>query len=360
MTAKPDASKMEYRYLGPTGLRVSVVSWGNWVNNANDKLTVDSLKFCLEHGINFFDTAEVYGLGGAETSLGKALKELNVQREKVVISTKIYRIGMDPNDSFLSRKHIIEGVKNSLKRLQLDYVDVVFCHRYDRYTPLEETCRAMDWVINQGLAHYWGTSQWSASQIMEAYKICDKLNLIAPVVEQCHYNMMTRDRVESEYRDLFKRYKMGTTIWSPLESGVLAGRYLNGIPEDSRYNLKNDNAPIDIQAYLDKKKEWDEKLLKLKDIAEKKLNCSLAQLAIAWTIVNPDVSTCIIGATKASQVEENCKAIEVAKKLDKDTLIEIENILDNAPKGEIDFRTWKELPSRRNIAIGIDYVRNKK
>ena len=257
MTAKPDASKMEYRYLGPTGLRVSVVSWGNWVNNANDKLTVESLKFCLEHGINFFDTAEVYGLGGAETSLGKALKELNVQREKVVISTKIYRIGMDPNDSFLSRKHIIEGVKNSLKRLQLDYVDVVFCHRYDRYTPLEETCRAMDWVINQGLAHYWGTSQWSASQIMEAYKICDKLNLIAPVVEQCHYNMMTRDRVESEYRDLFKRYKMGTTIWSPLESGVLAGRYLNGIPEDSRYNLKNDNAPVDIQAYLDKKKEWD-------------------------------------------------------------------------------------------------------
>ena len=180
MTAKPDASKMEYRYLGPTGLRVSVVSWGNWVNNASDDLTKDSVKFCLEHGINFFDTAEAYGLGRGELSLGKALKELNVQREKVVISTKIFRCGTDPNDSFLSRKHIIEGIRNSLKRLQLDYVDVVICHRYDRYTPLEETCRAMDWAINQGLANYWGTSQWSASQIMEAYKICDKLNLIAP------------------------------------------------------------------------------------------------------------------------------------------------------------------------------------
>ena len=357
MTAKPDASKMEYRYLGPTGLRVSVVSWGNWVNNANDKLTVDSVKFSLENGINFFDTAEVYGLGGAETSLGKALKELNVQREKVVISTKIYRCGMDPNDSFLSRKHIIEGVKNSLKRLQLDYVDVVFCHRYDRYTPLEETCRTMDWVVNQGLVHYWGTSQWSASQIMEAYKICDKLNLIAPVVEQCHYNMMTRDRVESEYRDLFKRYRMGTTIQSPLESGVLAGKYINGIPKDSRYNLKNDNAPIDIQAYLDNKKVWDEKLLKLKDIAEKKLNCSLAQLALAWIIANPDCSTTILGASRVSQLEENVKAVEISKKLTKELLLEIEKILDNVPKGEIDYRDWKELPSRRNVNLDIDYIK---
>jgi voltage-dependent potassium channel beta subunit len=260
---------MEYRYLGPTGLRVSVFSFGNWVNNEKDKLTVDSVKFCLEHGINFFDTAESYGLGMAETSLGKAFKELNVQREKIVVTTKIYRCGFDPNDSFLSRKHIIEGVRNSLKRLQLDYVDVVFCHRYDRYTPLEETCRAMNWVINQGLAHYWGTSQWSASQIMEAYKICDKLNLIPPIVEQTHYNLMTRDWVEREYRDLFARYKMGTTVWSPLESGVLAGRYLNGIPEDSRFNIKHDGAQTDIQPYLDHKKEWDEKLLKLKDIAEK-------------------------------------------------------------------------------------------
>ena len=309
MTAKPDSSKMEYRYLGPTGLRVSVVSWGNWINNANDQLTVDSVKFCLDHGINFFDTAELYGFGIAETSLGKALKQLNVQREKIFVSTKLFTIGRDPNDSFLSRKHIIEGLRNSLKRLQLDYVDVVYCHRCDRYAPLEETCRAMDWVINQGLAHYWGTSQWSASQIMEAYKICDKLNLIPPVVEQSNYNMMIRDRIESEYRDLYKRYRMGTTIWSPLESGILAGRYLNGIPEDSRLKLNGAIAGNDMKQYIDNKKEWDEKLLKLKDIAEKKLNCSLAQLAIAWVIANPGCSSTILGASRISQLEENIKAV---------------------------------------------------
>ena len=250
MTTYPDSSKMEYRYLGPTGLKVSVVGWGNWVNNSNDKLTVDSVKFCLEHGINFFDTAEAYGLGEGEISLGKAFKQLKVQREKIVVSTKIYYCGMDPNDSFLSRKHIIEGVKNSLKRLQLDYVDIVFCHRYDKYTPLEETCRAMNYLIDKGMAFYWGTSHWSASQIMEAYKICDKLNLIPPVVEQAHYNMMVRERMENEYRDLFQRYKMGTTIFSPLESGIFAGRYLNGIPEDSRANIKRDNAANNLANYL--------------------------------------------------------------------------------------------------------------
>ena len=304
MTAKPDSSKMEYRYLGPTGLRVSVVGWGNWVNNQNDQLTVESLKVCLEHGVNFFDTAEVYGLGAGELSLGKALKELNVQREKVVISTKIFNIGRDPNDSFLSRKHIIEGLRNSLKRLQLDYVDVVFCHRYDRYTPLEETCRAMNWCIEHGLAFYWGTSQWSASQIMEAYKICDKLNLIPPVVEQTHYNMMFRDFVEREYNDLFKKYGMGTTIWSPLESGILTGKYMNEIPEGSRFTLDHDNAKNANEFYQgENKKMWDEKLFKLKEIAEKKMNCTLAQLALAWVIANPDCSTTILGASKTSQLE---------------------------------------------------------
>ena len=264
---------------------------------------------------------------------------------------------MDPNDSFLSRKHIIEGLRNSLKRLQLDYVDVIYCHRYDRYTPLEETCRAMNWVIDQGLAHYWGTSQWSASQIMEAYKICDKLNLIPPIVEQTHYNLMTRDWVEREYRDLFQRYKMGTTIWSPLESGILAGRYLNGIPEDSRYNIKHDGSSTDIKPYLDHKKEWDDKLIKLKEIAEKKLNCTLAQLALAWILVNPDVTSVILGASRVSQLEENYKALEIYKKLDKDILLEIEKILDNVPKGEIDYRDWKELPTRRNMNLGIDYIK---
>ena len=199
--------------------------------------------------------------------------------------------------------------------------------------------------------------QWTASQIMEAYKICDKLNLMPPVVEQSNYNMMVRDRIESEYRDLFKRYKMGTTIWSPLESGILTGKYINGIPDDSRYKLDHDNSKIDIQAYLDNKKEWDEKLLKLKDIAEKKFNCSLTQLAIAWIIANPDCSTTLLGASKPSQLEETIKAVEIYKKLDKSTLVEIEKILGNTPKGEIDYRDWKELPSRRNINLDVDFIK---
>ena len=340
MSMKPDSSKMTYRYLGKTGLRVSVIGWGNWVNNQNDELTKESVKICLENGINFFDTAEVYGLGAGEISLGKALKELGVQREKVVISTKIMRCGTDPNDSFLSRKHIIEGLKNSLKRLELDYVDVVFCHRPDMYTPLEETCRAMNWVIEKGYAFYWGTSQWSASRIMEAYKICDKLNLIPPVVEQTHYNMMFRDFVEREYNDLFKKYGMGTTIWSPLESGILTGKYINEIPEGSRFTLDRDGAKTANGFYQgEDKKMWDEKLFKLKEIA------------------NPDCSTTILGASKTSQLEENFKAVEISKKLDKGLLLEIEKILDNAPKGEIDYRDWKELPTRRNQNLGVDYIK---
>ena len=161
---------MEYRYLGNSGLRVSVLSYGNWCEHDDDKRTVDCVKLSLEHGVNFFDTAEIYGLGIAETTLGKAFKELNVKREKIVVSTKIFKNGNDPNDTFQSRKHIVEGLKQSLKRLQLDYVDIVFCHRYDRFTPLEEICRAMDFVIKQGWAFYWGTSEWRADQIERAIK----------------------------------------------------------------------------------------------------------------------------------------------------------------------------------------------
>ena len=163
---KPDTSKMEYRYLGNSGLKVSVVGFGNWVNNLDDEKNKECIKKALEKGINFFDTAEIYGLGAGETTFGKAIKELNIPREKIVVSTKIFKIGNDPNDGFLSRKHICEGIKNSLKRLQLEYVDVVFCHRYDMHTPLEETCRAMTWLIEHGYAFYWGTSEWTASQIL--------------------------------------------------------------------------------------------------------------------------------------------------------------------------------------------------
>ena len=351
----PNTSQMEYRYLGNTGLRVSVLSFGTWVNNADDKLVEDCVKVSLEHGVNFFDTAEIYGLGQAELALGKAFKNLKVPREKIVVSTKIYSIGKDPNDAFQSRKHIIEGINNSLKRLQLDYVDVIFCHRYDMNTPLEETCRAMNYVIDKGLAFYWGTSQWTASQIMEAYKICDKLNLIPPIVEQVQYNMMIREKVENEYRDLFKRYKMGTTIWGPLHAGVLTGKYINEIPKDSRFETHKAESGYERPLYDKNKKEWDEKMLKLKEIAEKKLNCTLTQLAISWVILNPDVSTCMLGASKSSQLEETLKAVEIYKKMDKTISLEIEQILNNAPEGEMDFRDWIQYPSRRNILLDVDF-----
>ena len=353
----PDTSKMEYRYLGNTGLRVSVLSYGNWCEHDDDKRTVECVKTCLENGVNFFDTAEIYGLGIAETTLGKALKELNVKREKIVISTKIFKNGNDPNDSFESRKHIIEGVRQSLKRLQLEYVDVVFCHRYDRHTPLEETCRAMNYVIEKGWAFYWGTSEWRADQIERAIKICEKLNLIPPIVEQCQYSMLERQKVDNEYSDLFKMYKLGTTIWSPLKGGILTGKYLEKIPEGTR--LANEKHGFMKSMYEKEKDIINPKIIKLKELAEKKLECSLAQLAVAWVIANKDVSTCILGASKASQLIENFKALEIYKKLAPEILTEIETILDNCPKGEMDFINWGQLNIRRNIDLKVDLVKKK-
>ena len=197
-------------------------------------------------------------------------------------------------------------------------------------------------------------------EIMEAYGICDKLNLHRPVVEQCHYSMLARENMEVEYRDLFRKYKMGTTIWSPLESGVLTGKYIDEIPKDSRMNVEHDHAKDDFEPYMKNKKNVDEKLKKLRDIAEKKCGCGLTTLAIAWCIANPDVSVCILGASKASQLDDTIKALEVYRTIDKDTWIEIEKILDNTPKGEIDYRSWKELPSRRNVAMNIDYIKPEK
>ena len=356
-------SNMEYRYLGNTGLQVSVLGFGNWVNTKDDVIEKTCIKKCLENGINFFDTAESYDFGQGELSLGKALKELEIPREKIVVTTKMNRIGkIDPNDGGQSRKHIVEGIKNSLKRLQLDYVDIIYSHRYDRNTPLEETCRAYNYVIEKGWALYWGTSEWTASQIMEAYKICEKYNLIKPIVEQCQYNMFFREKMENEYRDLFKKYKMGTSIWSPLLSGVLTGKYIKEMPNDSRLSgSKGGTSLYHLPVYEKNKKIWDEKLLKIKDIAENKLNCSLTQLAIAWVICNPDVSTCILGASKVEQLEESIKSVEIYKKLkeDKNILKEIEEILGSAPVGETDFLTFKVLPSRRNLLLGIDYYNEK-
>ena len=216
----------------------------------------------------------------------------------------------------------------------------------------------MNYVIEQGLAFYWATSGWSASQIMEAYSICDRLKLIRPIAEQVHYSVFTRSPLEDEYNDLIKKYKLGLIAYSPLESGILTGKYINEVPKDSRANLNYDNANTLMEKYTKEKKAWDEKLLKLKDIAEKKIKCTLAQLCIAWIIANPDISSCVLGASKTNQLEDNFKALDLYKKIDKDTFIEIEKIMDNAPTGEMDYLTWTQLPSRRNIAMNIDYIKH--
>jgi voltage-dependent potassium channel beta subunit len=339
---------MPYRYLGNSGIRVSVLGWGNWINHSDEeKMATETIKFAYENGINFFDTAEIYGYGKAETCIGNALEKLKLPRDDIVISTKIFKSGTGLNQTFLSRKHIIEGVQNSLKRLKLDYVDVVFCHRYDNYTPIEEVCRAMNWVIEKGWAFYWGTSEWKASEIMEAHVTCEKLGLIKPIVEQPQYNWFNRDKFEKEYAPLFSKYKMGTTIWSPLMSGILTGKYLDGIPKGSRGDVSMDQAIYHFNYYNANKKDIDEKLIKLNEIA-KKLNTSLAILALAWCIKNPDVSTCLIGCTKVEQLHENIKAIDVMELITPELDKEINSILGNNPQPDMDWRDFKQVRGRRD------------
>ena len=347
-----DSSKMEYRYLGNSGLRVSVLSFGVMLheNVANLK---EIVKICLQNGVNFFDTAEIYGMGVAEKTFGQALKELNVPREKIIVSIKIFKNGMDPNDGGEGRKHIIEGVKQSLKNLQLDYADIVFAHRYDRNTPIEETVRAMNYLIEKGLAFYWATSEWTADQIERAFNIAKDRNLIPPICDQAHYNLVYRGIIDNQYRDLFRFRKYGITAWSPLEGGILTGKYMdNKMPEGSRISTGKGRLPA---LWEKNKADWEPKFIKLQNLAKEKLNCTLTQLSIAWVIKNNDVSTAILGAMKPEQITENLKALEVSKKLTKEILEEIEIIMKNAPNGEIDyFKNFSPMPIRRNIQEGID------
>ena len=342
-----DSTKMEYRYLGNSGLRVSVLSFGVMLhdNVANLK---DILKICLQNGVNFFDTAEFYGIGVAEKTFGQALKELNVPREKIIVSIKIFKNGTDPNDGGEGRKHIIEGVKKSLKNLQLDYADIVFAHRYDRNTPIEETVRAMNYLIEKGLAFYWATSEWTPDQIERAFNIAKERNLIPPICDQAHYNLLCRGTIDNEYRDLFRFRKYGITAWSPLEGGILTGKYMeNKIPEGSRISKGKGRLPAIWQS---KKADWEPKLEKLQKLAQEKLNCSLAQLSIAWAIRNNDISTAILGAMNPEQITENLKALDVSKKMTKEILEEIETIMKNYDY----FNGFTEMPIRRNIQEGIN------
>ena len=249
---EPAYAKMEYRRLGNTGLKVSVLGYGNWLNS-NDKeaydFTRDSIKECLQMGVNFFDTAEIYGMGEAERQMGSAFKELNVRRESIVVSTKIWKIGGGVNDVMNSRKHIIEGLKNSLARLQMDYVDVVYSHRPDYECSLEETCRAFHHCIEMGLCFYWGTSEWTAQRIAAAIGICEKNGWHKPVVEQPQYSMVRREKFEKDFHYVFADYGYGSTIWSPLCGGILSGKYNDGsAPEGSRF--EKDGNGVTFQRYF--------------------------------------------------------------------------------------------------------------
>jgi voltage-dependent potassium channel beta subunit len=330
---------MLYRYLGSSGLQVSALSFGAWVT-FGDQIGIETAYELMDTayaaGVNFFDNAEAYAGGKAESMMGEVIKKAGWKRSDLVISTKIFWGGRGPNDRGLSRKHIVEGLRASLQRLQLDYVDLVFCHRPDIHTPIEETVRAMDFVVNQGLAFYWGTSEWSAEQIMSAYGIARHEHLVPPTMEQPQYNMFHRERVEHEYARLYQEIGLGTTVWSPLASGMLTGKYLDGIPDDSR---------LDLEGYEWLRKRLDSEegqhqldaVRQLKPVAAE-LGCTIAQLALAWCLKNPNISTVITGASKPSQVEENMAAMNLVEKLDDKQMERIEKILDNKPAELPDFR----------------------
>ncbi len=330
---------MEYRFLGRSGLQISALSLGAWVTyggQVGEETAYNCMQAAYEAGVNFFDNAEVYAHGNAETVMGNVVRKAGWKRSDLVISTKIFWGGRGPNDKGLSRKHIVEGMRASLARLQMEYVDLVFCHRPDINTPIEETVRAMNFVIDQGWAFYWGTSEWSATQIMEAYAIARRLNLVPPLMEQPQYNMLHRERVEKEYASLYKSTGLGTTIWSPLASGLLTGKYNEGIPEGTRITLPG-------YEWLMKEFQGEEaqkNLAKVRQMTQvaHELGCSMAQLALAWCLKNPRVSTVITGASRPEQVTENMKALDVAEKLSPEVMQRLEDILQNKPEPEDNFR----------------------
>jgi voltage-dependent potassium channel beta subunit len=330
---------MEYRYLGSSGLQVSALSLGSWVTfseQINTDTAFDCMTAAYEAGVNFFDNAEGYAGGKSESMMGEVIKKAGWKRSDLVISTKIFWGGDGPNDRGLSRKHILEGTDASLRRLQLDYVDLIFCHRPDIHTPIEETVRAMTQVIEQGKAFYWGTSEWSADQIKDAVYIARREHLISPQMEQPEYNMFSRERVEKEYAPLYRDYGLGTTIFSPLASGLLTGKYNEGIPQGTRASLP-DYEWLREDFEREQARRNIEKVKRLQPIAEE-LGCTMAQLALAWCLKNPHVSTVITGASRPEQVQENMKALDIVAQLTDPVMARIESILENKPRPESDFR----------------------
>ncbi len=327
---------MEYRRLGSSGLKLSALSLGSWVNfgRQSDKTFAENcMAAAYDAGVNFFDNAEAYARGESELIMGEALKKLAWPRDSYVVSSKVYWGSVSnplPTQQGLSRKHIFDACHQALKRLQLDYLDLYFCHRPDPETPIEETVRAMSDLITQGKVLYWGTSEWSAQEIEEAHGAARQYNLVPPTMEQPQYNMFHRDRLEIEYLRLYKEIGLGTTIWSPLASGLLTGKYNYGIPVGSRANLdgfgwlKERFTSEEAQVQISKIK----KLARITD----SLGTTLTKLAIAWCLKNPNVSSVIIGASRLDQLEENLNSLELVAKLNPEIMEQIEKTLDNKPQ----------------------------
>lgn len=320
---------MNYRRLGGSGLKLSELSLGAWVTyggQVGEEVAVKCMSRAYDAGVNFFDNAEAYAKGNAEIVMGNVIKQLGWKRESIVVSSKVFWGGDGPNDKGLSKKHIFEACRNSLKRLQLSYLDLFFCHRPDPNTPIEETVRAMDNLVRQGLILYWGTSEWSAADIMRAHGVARELDMTPPTMEQPQYNMLHREKVEVEYLPLYTEIGLGTTVWSPLASGLLTGKYNKGFPIGTRASLTG-------YEWLRETMVNPENLAKIKQLepVANDLGCSLAQLGLAWCLKNPHVSTVITGASRPEQVVENMKAIDIVEKLSTDVLARIEDVLGNAP-----------------------------
>lgn len=319
--------------MGRSGLQLSVLSFGSWVtfHKQIEDGTADTLMgMAYDAGINFFDNAEAYALGESEKMMGRVLKQKNWDRTSYTLSSKVFfgwrGKANKPNQTGLSRKHIVEACHEALGRLQTDYLDIFFCHRPDPTVPIEEVVWTMHNLIQQGKVLYWGTSMWSGAEIMEAHRVAQQYHLIGPVVEQPQYNMFERFKMEQDYVPVFRNVGLGTTIWSPLASGFLTGKYLDKVSEDSRLNMPGFE-------WLKERWVQEEKIEKVKKLSvlAKELNVSLASLSIAWTIKNPDVTTAILGATKPEQLTENLKALDVLPLLTQEIMDKIETILQNKP-----------------------------
>ena len=324
---------MEYRYLGKSGLQLSVLSFGSWVTfhkQIEDNTADELMGIAYENGINFFDNAEAYALGESEKMMGRVLKKKNWDRTSYIISSKAYfgwrGKNNKPNQTGLSRKHLTEACNEALHRLQVDYLDLFFCHRPDTNVPIEEVVWTMNTLIQQGKILYWGTSMWSGAEIMEAHRVANQHHLIPPTMEQPQYNMFDRFKMEQDYLPVFKNVGLGTTIWSPLAAGFLTGKYNDGFPEGSRLAIKGFE-------WLRDRWMQEDRIKKVKQLTElaKELNASLASIAIAWCIKNPNVTTAILGATKKEQLLENLKALEVVEKLNPAVIEKIDGILQNKP-----------------------------